>query len=326
LRPNPKYSLSPSFAKAIRFYREHEPRVSLVRKETSSGYALSVEPEPRGRRRIVAVIDFETGAVTLPQQHSRLMPTEVHLLTEVAQAVPELGDFMVGFGRTWNEPPELSGLTLADVAEMAAEVTETGYADWPAGTREYTFVYRALPPLEEMRLYHATLAARVPSIMERGLRPSGLGQERIEGWSPGWNMGLQEAVYLFVDPVMALRVAMTLSERAGEDAVVLEVEGRSLTDTLLRVPDEDALRSSLDDSVLWEGWDRDFPPWVTSAESRTQSLGYAATIPPAAIELWLTLLWAPDVWEEDGEEFYEARWEPTGPAENVEFAEAALGD
>ncbi len=316
MKANPKYPLDPDFRREVERRERAEQR---TRTHGEKRVPLAVEGLLEGTRyarRLTVGSGGRALAYWLPDRREltlylrdppTLDPTVAYWLLGMLREMPEWADVPLsnfegtyGDGTVRGEP---LGITLGDVKDATVEVTETGLeSPFYEGEEEVlrTWKYRAVP-FETRVWYHATLAYRVPSILEQGLLPSGLGQERTEGWSPGWNWNLQRAVYLFSSPERAFRVAATLALRNEKDASIVQVTGKWVEDTRFLVPDEDALRDPHDGSVMYSDLDTDFPPWVTSQESKTRSIAYRGIIRPEFITPWATLLYSQTEIEFNGE-------------------------
>lgn len=141
------------------------------------------------------------------------------------------------------------------------------------------YEYYALKHPYDIEWYHATAAANVESIQRHGLRPSQVGQ--AGGWSPAWNLNLQNLVYLTADYDHACDIAETIALRQRTNAVVLAVAPGALEDlSRLRI-DEDAAEDQHSDGPTMGLVDPDFPEWETSWHGyRHQTIAYAGVIPP----------------------------------------------
>jgi len=253
------------------------------------GRLLKLEPGSSGRGGLAVFFPVERRIVINTYSRAPLKsPTTVHWLMELAK-VPSLGDWRLYRHADWEEwsgPGEKVidlGMTVGDIPELVEEVAETTPVFDEEEPRSYAY-HRAIDP-RAVKWYHATLERHVPSILERGLLPSQVGgDEARPGWSPGWNMYLQEAVYLFDSLEPAEAVAETLAARHEEPVVVLEVDGRGLSDPSRLVVDEDVL---YDDYGFRgsSGADHDFPEYQTSWNTGRGSIGYAGIIAPEHIRV-----------------------------------------
>lgn len=292
VRANPKYKLASDFDEVLRIFTNRAKSYRLALEwETGKGQSVWPFPLKSGAGKRLAVVDGENGAIVL---EGKLMhPTTVHWLYEFLSAHGQsLLDYRLlerdPDPPNWQNPYIDTGYTtrrFLDEAKIVLEESVVRHGKDESRSHRQVFEYRALKTAREMPWYHATLAERVPSIMERGLLPSSLGQGRTEGWSPGWNKDLQRAVYLTADESYAARVAETMAIREEKDAVVIEVNGEGLEDTKRITFDEDALRSYLDDEVMWEDYDADFPQWVSGLESQVKSIAYLGAIAPRYLKV-----------------------------------------
>lgn len=139
----------------------------------------------------------------------------------------------------------------------------------------YTFRIGTLP--SDITWYHATRASNLRSIRQHGLLPSGL-REQGKGWTQ-LNFQLQEGVYLTDSTSYAQAIAETLSDRFDETGVVLEVDGKALTDTTKLLPDEDAFRGHYDGMIDYTAADSRYPAFYSSWASRVSSVVFAGQIP-----------------------------------------------
>ena len=100
-------------------------------------------------------------------------------------------------------------------------------------------------------LYHGTLTALLPGIMEKGLRPRGKSKSHDEYLQMA---SMPQFVYLTSNYNLAVQHAVRISERTanGADITVVGVELNSLDRDLL-YPDED---------YLSEEWDWDLGDWT----------------------------------------------------------------
>lgn len=287
VRPNPKYKLASNFDELLRIFTRGEKSYRLALDwETGKGQSVWPFPRKSGAGKGLAVVDVESEAIVL--ERKLMHPTTVHWLYEFLSAH---GQDLLEYRLlerdpdppNWKNPYIDTGYTVRrflDEAKIVSEESVVRHGRDASRSQKKVFEYRALKTAKEMVWYHATLARNIPSIMERGLLPSSLEKGRPEGWSPGWNMDLQRAVYLASNESFAIRIAETLAYREEQDVAVVEVDGRGLEDTKRLTFDEDALRNKYDDSVGWESYDADFPQWVSGLESHVESIAYIGKISP----------------------------------------------
>lgn len=287
MRRNPKYDV----------YLDPE-LVSFIEKHPNSRWDLGLTWD-KGRRMIVfggspelAMLDPKRRLLFLLRGESLENPTTIHWLSGVYAQAPQLLDYKIVYHKTtWGSGKVDFDDTGYDGRRLMAEVRQILEPSTVRHGRDtdrdeaVDFSYLALESPQEMVWYHATLAKNEDSILRRGLLPPG-DERRASGWSPDWNMGLQNAVYLTSDETRARQIAETLATRNEEPAIVLSVNGSGLEDTRLLAFDEDAIRNDYDGAVDWESYDQDFPQWVTSFEhSQVRSIAYMGRIPPEEISV-----------------------------------------
>jgi hypothetical protein len=260
--------------------------------------------------------------------------TQAWVLHQIADELPQWGKFVlwdletVHHGRHLIREGSSHEVTLGEFNGALHEVhrQETSYGeDEP---RAYQYLTYQDP--EEVRWYHATLARHLPSIMQHGLLPSRVGEGG--GWSPGWNLGLQNAVYLCEDIARTYQIAETLVENTNEDAVIIEVEGAGLRGQSLTL-DEDAIISPDDGGVNPSMIDTDFPDFATSRDQAVRSLGVRGRIDPRYllevlhlhVELSYFDRYQEPIPDAEGAKFVEKELTLSGPAA-VLFEEEARDD
>lgn len=318
MRPNPKYQLEDpeDFRSGIerRLRHAHRPGMVPIGLDWLSGQHARGVVAGKGTRTL-AWVDTRRRIIELAERGMALGPTTVWWLMQLAAVMPEWRDYDLA-ELVHGDETNLYGITLGELVQTALPVHEEGWENPFDRDEEYVpraWDYYVAEPFEDLDFFHATLASRMPSIAERGILPSSLGPGRIEGWSPGWNWSLENAVYLFVDPSRAMELAETLAYRFDQDTVVLRVRGDWVEDPRLLIPDEDVLRDEYSDSPLYSAVDPDFPPWVTGAEARHPAIAYRGIIRPEFVYEYATVAWVPEIYEEHGETMVE-------PAYRVSFA------
>jgi len=287
MRRNPKYAV------------DLDPELlSYMEKKPKSRWELGLEWH-KGRRTVMlggrselATLKPDQKLLLLVRGESLENPTTIHWLSGVYEQAPQLLDYKIGYHRTtWGSGKVDFDDTGYDGHRLMAEIRQilepstVRHGHDRDSDESADFSYLALAGPQDMVWYHATLAKNESSILRSGLLPPG-DQRRASGWSPAWNMGLQNAVYLTSDETRARRIAETLAVRSEEPAVVLSVDGAGLEDTRLLALDEDAIRNDYDGTVEWDYYDADFPQWVTSFENtQVLSIAYMDKISPQAISV-----------------------------------------
>lgn len=329
--PNPRYELSEHFRELLEMLLTDAPSEQVCGRFDTDGWLYLYTGWVKGQRRLLVDTKHHRDDIAAFWKSKKEIvvyrddffgsPTVVGALYEVLR---HTGDLFQGWKLTEYRNVRGTGQAetldtgytvekfLSDVKLVREESVERRYWDGEEADNERVHEYRVLRTLQETRWFHATLRENADSIVTYGLQPSGLGPQRREGWSPGWNMGLQSAVYLTSSFRYAMGIGYTLAIRNGKDAAILGVSGVGLEDTKLLHYDEDALRSELDDSVLYGHYDTDFPQWVTSAEHRVRSIGYKAPIKPKYIKLLAVARYSQEIFY--GGRVYREE-EPTYPGE-----------
>jgi hypothetical protein len=178
--------------------------------------------------------------------------------------------------------------TLNDAYQHVRLVTMTAPI-WPEGMlapddpKEETYAFRIGSLPSDITWYHATRSSNVRSIRQHGLIPSGL-REQGKGWTQ-LNFQLQAGVYLTDSMSYAQAIAETLAQRYDETGIVLEVDGKALTDTSKLLPDEDAFRSHYDGMIDYTAADSRYPAFYSSWASRVSSVVYAGRIPTRYLQI-----------------------------------------
>lgn len=300
MRRNPKTAVAPWVDELLpiemRNATKHQRPIYVTFEWDEGRRWISTVPGHGGLGRSIAMIVPTLREIIVMKEDFFQSPTLVHALHTFLSPRREMfaGYEMTEFGE-WPGGSSLDRIEAYDTGytvdrfldEIRIIQEESTVRSGRHGENEEvrTFEYLALQGPKDIRWYHATLRENLDSIATYGLRPSSLSEDRKEGWSPGWNINLQRAVYLTSSLSYAVRIAYTIATRSGKDAAVISVAGSGLSDTKLLTYDEDALRSDLDDSVIYGDYDIDFPQWVTSAEHRVRSVAYRGTIAPSAIRL-----------------------------------------
>ena len=163
------------------------------------------------------------------------------------------------------------------------------------------FAIKVIKEITDRKFYHATFKKYLGLIKKEGLKPSRifgdvedelirtgqikagegvpLGMIAQHGWSSSLNPEKQRAVYFFLDKSKAENLANYLNYRNDEPTVVLEVDGKALSDYSKIIVDEDALR---DDSGASKSLKTQLPHFYTSALS-IRTIAYKGTILPEYI-------------------------------------------
>lgn len=242
-----------------------------------------------GRGKRLGMVNPRTKQIVL-YELDLTHPTAVHFVYRLLERLPELLDYRIVYHeRTWGsgemvvEDAGIDGREFMRDVRVVREPSVIRHGHDRSKDELTEFEYLALVTPQEMTWYHATLSKNEESIFKHGLLPGG--ETRASGWSPSWNMGLQDAVYLTDNEAYARSIAETISVRSDEPASVLVVAGSGLTDTRLLTLDEDALRDEYSDTPNWSNYDQDFPQWVSSLESRVASVAYMGVISPSAISV-----------------------------------------
>lgn len=199
------------------------------------------------------MISISETKVVIPTQQQLDNPDVITLLLALAAAMPEFSENKV---IVEGHP---SGDTLQSLVDQAEHVHLVaprytygigGAAPGPSLTFDFWRLRDSAP--SQMRWFHATLASRIPSILQRGLLTRKVAQQT--GWASDFNIYLTEAVYLTNDIDFAAQIAQTVASRGGETSgAVVEVSGRALENEALLVADEDAFvhRAYIGEGVGW---------------------------------------------------------------------------
>lgn len=215
--------------------------------------------------------DFKAGSIIVLEKLTN---------PDVAYALNAIKDYFPNFKvyvheeenlEDWDSPWEFIG-NASSVISRIKEKTVKHIQYGSKEEKEEEFKYLVIEELKEKTWFHATLARNVSSIKQKGLLPSNSGNE---GWSQ-FNFNLQSAVYLTSDMGRAEKIAYTLGERHGEDAVILKIDS-SIIDEDKAIIDEDALRDK--EGYIMYNYRADYPSFITSAAHRISSIGYAGIIP-----------------------------------------------
>ena len=245
----------------------------------------------------VALVRFSTRRVELVREHFRLDPDTSFARREAQRA--GLGGWRVtgrrrsDLGSGGHLGGELRRVRMTTPQKRT--LGEYGFAD---------FEVEVLRELSSVRhAFHATRAAVLPSIEERGLLPSRT-FEQGSGWTR-LNLDLQPAVYLTLSYGRAWAIANTLRLRFREPAAVLRVDGSVLGDYRKLVVDEDALKVHHRDFGTMKGDpDERVPGFVQSILHNVESFGFLGRIPPDRVRVVKVLpAPGPDEGADDGDGF-----------------------
>jgi hypothetical protein len=292
LQENPKHGLFDDFGDDARRALGRGRPFSLYLERSRGQQVVAVCPT-MGCGKLLAVIVPAEKIFGVARESFFFSPTTLHWMRQVFAAHPDLfagydlKEYEGAYGERfeWAETGYTVERFMAEL-KLVHEESVVRFGREQKGQRK-DFDYWAMHGPREVLWYHATSKANLPSILETGLVPSSLAEKRTEGWSPGWNMHLQKAVYLTSDEGYARRIAETIAERTEGDAVVLSVDGAGLEDTKRVTFDEDALYDEYG-GPHYDGFDRDFPQWVTSEEHRVHSIAYIGRIAPSHISVLAT--------------------------------------
>lgn len=142
-----------------------------------------------------------------------------------------------------------------------------------------------------MKLYHATTADRIESILQHGLQPRSHGHERA------WGGGVDEAVFL------TDRLHYAYAEMASGDSAIIEIDGDTL-DRSRFVPDSDWLIDQrVERPQTLEAMTAYQPCWAHSL-SQHGTMAYLGSIPPSAITAVVSYDCLPDSLSESLTELY----------------------
>jgi hypothetical protein len=175
------------------------------------------------------------------------------------------------------------------------------------------FEYEVFKDISEHSWYHATRESNLSSINEKGLLPSKEFKQG-SGWTE-FNFNLQNAVYLTANKDYAENIAITLSERYEESAVVLKIDGAALKDYSKLIVDEDSLRNEYTDKVEAGAVKQGMADYLTSVVDTIQSIGYKGRIAPEYISVENTIAFNSD--EESDETIKENKNNLTRLLENL---------
>lgn len=227
----------------------------------------------RSSPRTIAELDLDTRCLwidALRHPAWRMDPTVSTVLRAVAAS--PWASFRVGLRTDRRSVRLLSPRVPVAALAGQLQVLPVEGLPWPLG-RPKRWTIDVLDAPWDVSWFHATRAGTLPAIERYGLIPGGYGQG--EGWTH-LNLHLQPFVYLTHSLPYARRIAQTLRHRYREPALLLRVDPAFLRDTRRLGADEDAFRRS-DDGFVTP--DPALPPWLASASSHVQSLGYKGSIP-----------------------------------------------
>lgn len=315
MQKNPRYSIRWTMADGETSFRDfiNEPQAKRVlhrdiELNNSSGtlvwWGLG--------KKVLLVRPSSQVILTMTESDS---PTNVHILKQIAEHMPEWRGYRIGeYGYLRGDNQIVWTDTGMDLGEFVANLKHLSATFVHKPSRREVerkkHDFEALTDPREITWYHATLAKNLPSIRKRGLLPASTVD--VEGWSPSWNIEKQDAVYLTSSLLYAANIAETLAKSAGEDAVVLSVDGKGLELGSL-IADEDALRDDYDGSVQYGDIDTDFPDFVTSWYSNVQSIASVAPVKAKYIGVAVTGRYSEESYDMRYEEEIEQVVEFSGP-------------
>lgn len=243
------------------------------------------------------IIDLKNNIILMRSGLPEHDPLIMFQLRELLSAIPELATYQVKRFVPTKDPfvpnQELSyGMTVQDF--LSGKQEKSGrYPRYKKGEELYDeFKFEVLKDLSEFAWYHATRKSSYEKIKTEGfLRPSkdfGAEQQQRHGWTQ-FNFDLQNAVYLTHDMERAKDIANVLVDRYEEDAVILKVSGKVLSDISKIVVDEDILRDEYSDDVIPREA-QGIPEYIISTTSeKIAGLGYKARIPSEFIKVAETI-------------------------------------
>ena len=242
------------------------------------------------------IIDLKNNIILMRSGLPEHDPLITFQLRELLSAIPELATYQVKRFVTTKDPfasdKELSyGMTVQDF--LSGKQEKSGrYPRYKKGEELYDeFKFEVFKDLTEFDWYHATRKSSYEKIKVEGLRPSkdfGAGQQQRHGWTQ-FNFDLQNAVYLTHDIERARDIANVLVDRYEEDAVVLKVSGKALSDVSKVVVDEDILRDEYTDEI-YPREAQGIPEYVISITSeKIAGLGYKSRISKEFIDVAETI-------------------------------------
>jgi hypothetical protein len=219
----------------------------------------------------LASIDLDRQRIYLDNFAFEVDPETVRLLDALSE-VDEIRDFEVyqGGGRHGK---------VSDLKKLIRRKSITAPMHGDDDTYTYKeFEIEVLKDLSDYTYYHATRASNVDSILRHGLKPSDIHNQGA-GWTQ-MNIHLQSAVYLTARKEYAERIAETLANRYGEDAVVFKVDGAAVSDYTKIVMDEDVLQVDEYYKATPSELGQDVPHFVHSFLRQNGSIGYLGIVPP----------------------------------------------
>jgi hypothetical protein len=265
---------------AIKFMADMEPYIFLRTSQTGN---VLLETITRGvpPKGAAAQVEFSKGTVTLLRERWKMDP-DTGIILRALQRIPEAKHLTV-------QAPRRNNLGTVDQLARklrSVQITTPQEQDEDGGGYNMEdFTIEVLQELSDAKhIFHATRASHLPSIMKKGLVPSGT-VDQGTGWTQ-YNFHLQNAVYLTLDYDYAVAIAKTLANRFGEEGVVLRVKGSAVSDYSKLVVDEDALENYVRGLGYNMGSiDPARPGFLQSVVDDIESFGYLGTIPPSALKV-----------------------------------------
>lgn len=243
------------------------------------------------------IIDLKNNIILMRSGLPEHDPLITFQLRELLSTIPELATYQVKrFVPTKDSfvpDKELSyGMTVQDF--LSGKQEKSGrYPRYKKGEELYDeFKFEVFKDLSEFDWYHATRKSSYEKIKAEGfLRPSkdfGADQQQRHGWTQ-FNFDLQNAVYLTHDIERARDIANVLVDRYEEEAVVLKVSGKALSDVSKIVVDEDILRDEYTDEI-YPREAQGIPEYIISITSeKIAGLGYKSRISKEFIDVAETI-------------------------------------
>lgn len=222
-------------------------------------------------------------------------PRLVSIISSTVSMMPEIGDFTVSKILFDEDKFSYHYHDFGKAAMLLARAkTIKGKSSAYLEDSYELFKFAVFQDLKDFDWYHATRKSKWQSIKQKGLLPSGL-QDQGEGWTQ-FNLSLQNAVYISKNLEFVYRIADTLADRFGEDAIVIKVDGQALKEYKKIVADEDALRNDYDDTVTGyygpemfknPNFFQRIPEFHQSvSDPKLASLGYKGIIPASYLTIY----------------------------------------
>jgi hypothetical protein len=209
-------------------------------------------------------------------------------LEGILEVFPEFGGFEVveqKYEGSYDEKYKKLG-TLFSLVSGAKEVSGESEEYLPGEKREIKaptynrYQFKIIEDVQATDWYHVTRRRFYNAIKRAGLIPSKEFQNpQDHGWTQ-WNFNLQNAVYLTHDVDRARKIAKAVSDKYGEDTVVLMVDGSGLEDRRKIVIDEDAIHEYEADVGMGK------PDYIHSIVGAPFSIGYKGIIPSRFIQFF----------------------------------------